>query len=344
MENNYPIKNFHIKNYRAIVDETFEFRPLTVFTGKNGIGKSSVLNALLSCSDFDRFQVYTTDKNLTLDSDECEFVVNENCENERKFIIDYIDKNFQDKPKQERERRKPTQPPIKFDINFYHLKADRTPIEPVKRVIPKSDKFGILGEFVEQYYCFNARNEISNFKKEVVGQTLDLNVKWWISRILDLNFSFKTKQDGVLILSKFQWHDFEAELEPNSVATGLNYLTKILVVGLSCKKGDVFVVENPEIHLHPKAVANLTEFFSFLASNGVQCVVETHSEAFVTQFRLRVLKRELDRKDVVFYDKNKQNDKFEKIDINSSGYFTRENGRDYSSEFFSANDELWELV
>lgn len=40
------IKKLHIKNYRSILDQAFEFDPLIVFLGPNGAGKSTVLQAL----------------------------------------------------------------------------------------------------------------------------------------------------------------------------------------------------------------------------------------------------------------------------------------------------------
>ena len=45
-EKSLRIKRLHIKNYRSILDQAFEFDPLTVFLGPNGAGKSTILQAL----------------------------------------------------------------------------------------------------------------------------------------------------------------------------------------------------------------------------------------------------------------------------------------------------------
>lgn len=47
------------------------------------------------------------------------------------------------------------------------------------------------------------------------------------------------------------------------------------------RRDAIYVVQEPEIHLHPNAAAHLGTFFCDLARSGVQCFVETHSENLV---------------------------------------------------------------
>ena len=143
------------------------------------------------------------------------------------------------------------------------------------------------------------------------------------------------------------FRNIDKELSPFNVGTGISYALRILIIGLNCKKGDIFIVENPEIHLHPKAISNMAKFFIFLAKNGVQVILETHSEHIINSACYEVCKKNFDSSDIVIYYKADQNSNFEKINVGNSGKFVDENGnlRKYPSGFFDANSaELWELL
>ena len=54
------------------------------------------------------------------------------------------------------------------------------------------------------------------------------------------------------------------------------------------RPGGVYLVQQPEIHLHPDAQAGLADFFIYLASHGVITIVETHSEYLLLRIRRRL--------------------------------------------------------
>jgi predicted ATPase len=62
-----------------------------------------------------------------------------------------------------------------------------------------------------------------------------------------------------------------------------------------------FVVQEPEIHLHPTAAAHMGTYFKDLALAGVQCFVETHSENIVLRVARHVALGELSPDDVKIY-------------------------------------------
>ena len=59
---NSMISRLHIKNYKCLHDEDMKFRPLTVLTGTNSSGKSSVLQTVLllarNCNPQNRDRMY----------------------------------------------------------------------------------------------------------------------------------------------------------------------------------------------------------------------------------------------------------------------------------------------
>jgi len=69
---------------------------------------------------------------------------------------------------------------------------------------------------------------------------------------------------------------------------GVSQVLPVLVQGLLVRRGGTFLVQQPEIHLHPDAQADLADYFLYLASQGVNSVIETHSEYFLLRLRRRL--------------------------------------------------------
>ena len=72
------------------------------------------------------------------------------------------------------------------------------------------------------------------------------------------------------------------------VGFGVSQALPVLIQGLLMRSGGIYLVQQPEIHLHPDAQAGLADFFIYLASYGVITVVETHSEYLLLRLRRRL--------------------------------------------------------
>ena len=123
-----------------------------------------------------------------------------------------------------------------------------------------------------------------------------------------------------------------------------SYALKIISAGLNCKEGELFIVENPEIGLHPKAISKMGKFFTFLA-NSVKVLIETNSTDIVNSICYEVFRKNINNSDVVFY--NKTRDNIDKVNVNTNGKFIDDNKKlvRYPSGFFDANtDEVWALL
>ena len=124
-----------------------------------------------------------------------------------------------------------------------------------------------------------------------------------------------------------------------------SYVLRILSVGLNCKEGELFIVENPEINLHPRAISKIGKFFTFLANNGVKVLIETNSRDIINSICYEAYLKNINNCDVVFY--NKTRDNIDKININENGKFVNDKHQlvRYPSGFFDANtEELWTLL
>ena len=75
-------------------------------------------------------------------------------------------------------------------------------------------------------------------------------------------------------------HSTEAEdmVSLADVGFGVSQTLPVLVALLVAEPGQLVYLEQPEIHLHPRAQASLAEILADAANRGVRVVVETHSE------------------------------------------------------------------
>ena len=93
----------------------------------------------------------------------------------------------------------------------------------------------------------------------------------------------------------------------NDVATnvgfGITYALPILVSGLTVPEGGILIVENPEAHLHAKAQSNMGYFLARMAATGVRVIIETHSEHIVNGIRRMIVegKTEMTHEDMTIY-------------------------------------------
>lgn len=107
------------------------------------------------------------------------------------------------------------------------------------------------------------------------------------------------------------------------VGFGVSQVLPVLVGGFNARKNSTYIVEEPEIHLHPKAQAELGAFFYSLYKNSVQSIIETHSEHLILRLLQYVAKGEIPSKDIVIYavTTSDKGCNLTKIEIDSSGTF-----------------------
>lgn len=79
------------------------------------------------------------------------------------------------------------------------------------------------------------------------------------------------------------------------VGFGISQLLPILVLGLRSEKSAILMLEQPEIHLHPKLQANLADFLLTLVEQGQRVIVETHSDHFINRLRRRIAEDQTDK-------------------------------------------------
>lgn len=72
------------------------------------------------------------------------------------------------------------------------------------------------------------------------------------------------------------------------VGFGLSQILPVLVEVLRSGNDDLNILEQPEIHLHPKLQGDLADFILCNAKLGKKFMIETHSEYFIKRLCLRI--------------------------------------------------------
>ena len=67
-------------------------------------------------------------------------------------------------------------------------------------------------------------------------------------------------------------------LKTKNVGFGLSCSLPVIVALLSASPNSLLIIENPEAHLHPKGQSKLAELIALAAQAGVQIIIETHSD------------------------------------------------------------------
>ncbi|WP_407306368.1 AAA family ATPase [Desulfosporosinus sp. SB140] len=90
------------------------------------------------------------------------------------------------------------------------------------------------------------------------------------------------------------------------VGFGVSQVLPILVEGLAMTKGNTLILEQPEIHLHPKMQMDMADFLIAIARQGKHLIIETHSDHIINRMVRRAVedKSLRDMLGIYFVEKN----------------------------------------
>jgi putative AbiEii toxin of type IV toxin-antitoxin system len=110
------------------------------------------------------------------------------------------------------------------------------------------------------------------------------------------------------------------------IGYGVSQILPVIVAGYNSEPHSIFAVEQPEIHLHPKAQAELGDFFLQLYEKGVQCIVETHSEHLLMRLQTHVARGKISSDDLVvnYVEPGPSGKSVVRLPLDEDGIFTRD--------------------
>lgn len=155
---------------------------------------------------------------------------------------------------------------------------------------------GKKGEYTAQILEIYSSQSIEYFKPTVTSDGIEYSleksslldaVRVWICKVFGIadNIYAKKQSDSYSI---FLVNEFGLETTIKHVGFGISQVLPIIVEGLRLAPGTTLILEQPEIHLHPKLQSLLFDFLYSLVLNGRKIIIETHSDHFITRMRRRV--------------------------------------------------------
>ena len=333
------LSKLDIENFKNISHQVFTLKPLTILTGLNSTGKSSLIQSILLLS-----KCYSNTKQDVLISVVAPFTdfreVRNKYENAKSLTIKadeyslYLDSETLKINSEKKQFQK-----LDYEKNLYFLSANRMGQEEISK-LSNEQKIGLNGEYIFGYFENNKDKllEKSLIKFLEAGHTLKAQLNEWLQYILDLPVSLQTEKiTATNIKVSFSSDEIDA-ISPFNLGAGNSYLAKILIAILMCKKDDLFLIENPEIHLHPKAQSRLGEFFAYVAHAGIQLIVETHSEHLINKVRYQIYNSDLEDNEAVIYYKPSIRDDFIQLFIDKNGKYSDGKGTHvmFPSGFFDS--------
>jgi predicted ATPase len=80
---------------------------------------------------------------------------------------------------------------------------------------------------------------------------------------------------------------------------GISQILPVLIQGFYSPPGTILILEQPEIHLHPRAQAELGDMLLAISQRGVRLLVETHSEHLLLRLRRRMAESQFPQDDAL---------------------------------------------
>jgi predicted ATPase len=308
------INQISIKNFKAFQEATIELSNLNLFTGINGVGKSSFIQSLLLLrqSHLDRQLpkqiVLNHDKYVRLGKSQDVFNMYAGEEDSLRITIitDSIEKidievcAFSDKTFLEVKSYSPNNWEVDneslFNNNFQYLYAER--ISPKKifavdqYIVEALRSLGSKGEYTAHFIAKYQADKVilpSLIDDNAISDKLTAQIDVWLAKITKgVRLVPSLYEDlGVARISyQFGEDDLTPEFLPENVGFGLTYVLPIITALLAAKPNDLIIIENPESHLHPNGQAQIGIMLALAAQDGVQIILETHSDHVLNGIRV----------------------------------------------------------
>ena len=349
------ITRLKLTNFKSHRNTELNTKPLTLITGVNNCGKSSILQALLLLRQ--SYKKGRLDKGLDLNEPlvsvgvgndalyrmgdpelafEFDCIGNDSEIENYRFAFDAekgLNQSFL--PVKEGSDRMDMDKLEKislFNNDFQYLSASRWAgrsdfplssydVDTERQLSLNNGQGELVGNFLHKYQTLDTYNYI-DMKEDPLP--LLSQVEYWESRIsngLTLRVEQRQDKNGFNIFYGSKGTNGQKSIDglrAENIGYGVSYSLAIVVALLSACPGALLLIENPEAHLHPKGQAELADLICRVAQQGVQVVLETHSDHIVNGVLVNCKKFEegevgIEKENVAIYYLSGQNDMHESM-------------------------------
>ncbi len=333
------INHIKIKNFKSLKNVDVRLNNLTLITGVNSSGKSSFIQSLLffrenrenilAINQFNKGHSYPASFNgkyIKLGEEALLFSQNTFNEDIMFELVAELDNiKISINKKQEISLISDLK---KLDISklltglfsdhcFHYLSTERASPDSTFGFSQQDinlNSIGVNGKYTAHYLAENRHKSLDiEALKHPESQTLQLleNTYKWLGEIssgISISASADASTQSAKLTYQYEYGgNTTSNYSPLNVGFGLTYVLPVIVLILKAKPGDFIIVENPESHLHPAGQAKIAEMYAIAANNGVQIIVETHSDHFLNGVRVATKNKVIapDKSQIYFFEKQK---------------------------------------
>jgi len=324
------ITKLKIANFKSHLSTELDMGALTVLTGINSSGKSSVLQSLLLLRQ--SFKNNRLGAGLDLNRPLCDigngydalsrfanneiitFMIKSDIEYEWNF--DLTDRRklydtFIPSVKGMNVNNSFSQLPL-FTNDFQYLSASRwahVSLYPMDSYAVETERqlsreYG-RGELVAHFLDFYGNNENFIQLDKILHPScsnkklLDQTIAWENEVSPDITMNVKKISENITMRYSYgNVNDTERYYKSENVGFGLSYSLPVIVALLSASPNSLLIIENPEAHLHPRGQSKLSELIALAAQSGVQVIIETHSDHIFNGVRKSIMGKKIDKDNV----------------------------------------------
>jgi predicted ATPase len=333
------ISNIYLRNFKAFQEAEIPPCQLNIFTGLNGMGKSTFLQSLLLLRQ-SYLQNTLLEKGLLLNGDYIEVGKGKDAysmygtgDNLISFELEWDEEvellgKFQSVDEFELLPIHQLQvsddnifQQALFKENCQYLSAERVSPKtffPTAASLEQIHSLGNHGQFTVHFIAKNQDKDIpikALAHPKANSLTLLAQLEAWLSEITPnvrlIPFLYD-ELEKVKLFYKFEvGEELTDDMKPTNVGFGLTYVLPVVTAVLFASPGDLLIIENPESHLHPQGQANLGKLFARAAEKGVQLFIETHSDHVLNGVRVATKHQEISPYNVglFFFERSFKTDK-----------------------------------
>jgi predicted ATPase len=308
----------HIKDFGPIHEADLDIKPLTVFIGRNDTGKSYAAMLLYSLI---KAHMISKAKRSKYES----MKLKEYLKNSITKQIERIFDNYLEELVNKNSKDMKMQFTFKVDSKGYDflISKDQTNIQlfddtkledlVFKRdtILLPSSRSGLL----QTYLLIEAEriedeSELveTDLTKEYplpgnIADFIYLLLKYSIKQIgenKELIKRFEKILGGKIIseLGRLYFHDerYGLDIDINKTSSGIQELTpSYLVIKHFDLKNIMLIIEEPEAHLHPELIINMTRVLTWLVRKGAYVIITTHSDYLFSKLNLLIKLSKVDK-------------------------------------------------
>lgn len=139
---------------------------------------------------------------------------------------------------------------------------------------------------IEDCYLFD--NENDSFHKPPEAIKLGEALTAWL-KTMSINRFDPTSSYEIVYLNLESASSKDTIVNIADVGFGVSQVLPIVLEGLRMPRGHTLILEQPEIHLHPKLQMQMADYFISLALSKKRVIVETHSDHIVNRLVRRIV-------------------------------------------------------